>query len=450
MKSYLSAETVPSDATPVERVGIAARNTVRRSALALADATAVVTTGPLRGKAQVQEDRVAARAGRGQLAPLLDYLVADSRTATATLAGGSQINKTVQRALDESGVRDAVSAWDALYGSGESDPTKLQGALDDLTKRVTKLSRRLNAAFGQKMPSPAQAAGLNVVSALSPLTSEIAAEAGELLEGHQSRSDPLAAPHALVDGMTAQSRSRAAAIAGRDQVVRNGQLANGLGPYVVDALKAFSSKPWCTDLQASADAWSTASTRDYAQIAKATVDLTAKLDTAGQALDALPGGPDNPARRTGRAALDAVAYAVQDRLLSLAQIDPQTAKLNMFDTLAGATDAQGNPTGLNKWLDPLELPTDVATYWSGQKGKLKVPPTGGAFGAALTAWGKASSATSPNSARIATATYEVVRVLSDYRRQVLATNDKSADSATMLNILDSIAAAVASRTSARS
>ena len=121
---------------------------MRRLALALADATAVVTTGPLRGKAQVQEDRVAARAGRGQLAPLLDYLVADSRTATATLAGGSQINKTVQRALDESGVRDAVSAWDALYGSGESDPTKLQGALDDLTKRVTKLSRRLNAAFG--------------------------------------------------------------------------------------------------------------------------------------------------------------------------------------------------------------------------------------------------------------------------------------------------------------
>ncbi len=78
----------------------------------------------------------------------------------------------------------------------------------------------------------------------------------------------------------------------------------------------------------------------------------------------------------------------------------------MFDTLAGATDAQGKPTRLNKWLDPLKLPTDIATYWSGQKGKLKVPPTGGAFGAALAAWGKASSATSPNSARIATATYK--------------------------------------------
>ena len=427
LQPFLLPEPLPDNATSADTAAAKARNLVRTAAAELT--AAAPYTGPTGSDILTQTFRATTRAGRGYLTEIFNHQVADVRNAVLRSPGGSKTAATLDALVAKSGVAGAIDAWNAVYRSSERDPAKLQPLLADLTQRAKSLNADLAAAFPMSSGSGEIAAG--VKDSVSVLATEIAYEATELITGRATAGPPrLVGVTAVVETASVQGRTRLAATMARDGKA-------GLGDFVTKSLKAYATAGWCADLKAAADAWSVPDTRDFPSIAKATsayVDAVTLVAAKVAKLTAT--APDEAF--LAQNAIDALSFAVLDRIQSLSTIDPQTAKLNLLPQVSSR---------VAELLTTFDKPTNLASYWGKGKNMIKgkLPSLNLDLQSKLATWQKAINASNPDRAAIAAATYPVIEAIVDYRARIENGKNSAADKVLLLRLLDTLVSSMKTR-----
>jgi len=424
----LAAETIPPKNDP-KRDATIDRNTVRGKALELLSTTNRSMDKSAKTDTAIDLERALSQAsveenfreGRYDVGQVFDHL-SDYLNLALNRRGGNTEAKRIAKLVSGSGLSDSLAKWSALYRAGTSDLTALSLALRDINDGA----KLVVAGLGTPTDlDPVSQLSYALRIAIDAAGTEVARQAAELVTASNGGAKPepgtpLGGACDAADTASSRGRARRAAVIARER-------PGGLGDFAAKMLKAYSDVSWAKAINSAATAWTTADGTDVATMLQSSTTLATALDAARKTLATASGGD----RFIGSSVVDAIAFAVMDRITTLAATGGDVTTATR-DALIAAL-ATSTP--------PFADPPDLTTYWSNGKdtiaGKLPAGLTLDLTGR-ITAWAKSAAARPVNPSVLATQAFSVVQAVTDYRARIEAGTNTADDKAILLGLLDTV------------